>query len=88
MRRYVELSGKGRRAAPELKALLQRQRDVLEERLAQMRWHLEYVDRKVDYWTAIEAGDEGGAADVVSDLERRVRGRQGKSRSPSREKAS
>lgn len=88
MRRYVELSGKGRRAAPELRALLERQRDVLEERLSQMRWHLEYVNRKVDYWAAIEAGDEGGAADVVRDLERRARARQGKSSTPSREKVS
>lgn len=73
MRRYFDLSSRGRTAAPELKDLLQTQRGVLEERLQQMRWHLEYVDRKIAYWGAVESGDDQGALAIARELNGRIR---------------
>jgi DNA-binding transcriptional MerR regulator len=73
MRRYFELSSEGQRAAPALRNLLETQRDVLEDRIAQMRWHLEYVERKIEYWTAVESGDEAATAKIVRDLEQQIR---------------
>lgn len=73
MRRYFELSGQGKGSAPALKNLLETQREVLVDRLAQMRWHLEYVERKIDYWAAVESGDDKAVAGIVQDLEQRIR---------------
>src|SRR5215204_6092968 len=43
MRRYFELVPDGRRAAPELKAMLETQRLALEELMRQMQSNLDYV---------------------------------------------
>ena len=73
MRRYFELAAQGKRSAPALKGLLETQRDLLEDRLVQMRWHLEYVERKIAYWAAVESGDDQAASRIVQDLEFRVK---------------
>ncbi len=73
MRRYFELSSRGQSAAPALRDLLKTQRGVLEARLEQMRCHLEYVDRKIAYWGAVEAGDDSGAREIARELDRCIR---------------
>jgi DNA-binding transcriptional MerR regulator len=73
MRRYFALAEQGENAAPALRELLEIQRQILEERLEQMRWHQEYVSRKIDYWGAVETGNRAGAEDIARDLTHRVR---------------
>lgn len=73
MRRYFVLSERGSSAAPELRLLLETQRGLLEERLEQMRWHLDYVGRKIAYWGAVEAGNPERARAIARELEGRVR---------------
>lgn len=68
MRRYFELAEKGKGAAAALRELLETQRRILGERLAQMRWHQDYVERKIGYWAAIESGDTQGAGKIAHDL--------------------
>ncbi len=80
MRRYFMLSGKGRSAAPAMRELLETQRQILEERLDQMRWHQEYVERKIAYWGAVEAGNTEGAEAIVTELTRRMQEFQQRSR--------
>ena len=71
MRRYFELAAQGATAAPQLQALLERQRTELEHRMEQMRCHQEYVTHKIAYWRAVEAHDEG-AANLAKQLAARL----------------
>jgi len=71
MRRYFELASQGAAAAPQLQALLEDQRAELEQRLEQMRRHLEYVTHKIAYWRAVEAHDDG-AASLAKELAARL----------------
>lgn len=68
MRRYFELVGQGERAAPLQYAMLQDQRRVLELRMRELRGHIEYLDRKIEYWQAIGAGDTRAAAEIADRL--------------------
>ncbi|MGH7536319.1 MAG: MerR family transcriptional regulator, partial [Gemmatimonadales bacterium] len=68
MRRYFTLAARGAAAAPELRALLEEQQVVLEDRLERMRRHLNYVKRKIAYWRAVEAHDDRAAADIAREL--------------------
>jgi hypothetical protein len=68
MRRYFTLAANGHAAAPELRALLEEQRSALEERLRQMQHHFQYVERKIEYWRAVEARDEQSAAEISREL--------------------
>ncbi len=65
MRRYFELVGQGATAAPLQHAMLANQRKVLEKRLGALRRHIEYLDRKIAYWQAVEAGDTARAAAIA-----------------------
>lgn len=65
MRRYFALVEQGASAAPLQRAMLAEQRGVLEERLDTLRQHLAYLDRKIAYWQAVEAGDTERAADLA-----------------------
>ena len=68
MRRYFTLAGQGRSAAPELRALLERQEGALQERMQAMQRHLDYVRRKIDYWKALEAGKDALARRIADEL--------------------
>jgi DNA-binding transcriptional MerR regulator len=73
MRRYFTLAARGRMAAPELRALLQRQEGALEERMQAMRRHLDYVRRKIEYWKALEAGQDAVARRIADELAAQTR---------------
>jgi MerR family transcriptional regulator, aldehyde-responsive regulator len=68
MRRYFALAARGRGAAHELRALLVEQEAALEERMQGMRRHLSYVRRKIDYWKALEAGQDAAARRIADEL--------------------
>jgi DNA-binding transcriptional MerR regulator len=65
MRRYFELMEQGASAAPLQHAMLADQRKVLEDRLAALRRHIDYLDRKIAYWQAVESGDTERAAAIA-----------------------
>jgi DNA-binding transcriptional MerR regulator len=65
MRRYFELVAQGASAAPLQHKLLADQRTVLEERMTGLRAHLDYLDRKIAYWQAVEAGDTDRATAIA-----------------------
>lgn len=58
MRAYLDLVAQGQSAAPQAKAMFVAQRSTLEARIAQMQEHLSFLDLKLAYWTAVDAGDE------------------------------
>jgi DNA-binding transcriptional MerR regulator len=68
MRRYFELVGQGASAAPLQHAMLVAQRKVLEGRLGELQGHLEYLDRKIAYWRAVESGDTRRAAAIAEEI--------------------
>ena len=68
MRRYFTLAARGRSAAHELRALLERQEAALEERMQAMQRHRDYVRRKIDYWKALEAGKDAVARRIADEL--------------------
>jgi DNA-binding transcriptional MerR regulator len=65
MRRYFELIAQGASAAPLQHAMLASQRTVLEDRLGTLQKHIEYLDRKIAYWKAIESGDSERASAIA-----------------------
>jgi DNA-binding transcriptional MerR regulator len=68
MRRYFELLAHGAAAAPLQLELLVAQREVLQTRRSELDDHLRYLDGKVAYWQAVQAGDKAGAARIASRL--------------------
>jgi DNA-binding transcriptional MerR regulator len=74
MRRYFALAARGRSAAGALRALLEEQEDALEGRMRAMQRHRDYVRRKIDYWRALEAGDERAAHGIAAELACRALG--------------
>jgi DNA-binding transcriptional MerR regulator len=73
MRRYIGLMPQGRSAAAQQRELLEGHRTVLQERLRGMQWNLEYIQRKIAYWSAVEAHDDQGAAEIARELSRHIR---------------
>ena len=68
MRQYFELIAQGQTAAPLQHAMLLAQRRVLEDRLKELQGHLEYLDRKIDYWGAVQAGDDRRASEILEEM--------------------
>ncbi|MEP7177027.1 MAG: MerR family transcriptional regulator [Gemmatimonadales bacterium] len=68
MRRYFKLAARGRGAAHSLRALLEEQACELEDRMRAMQGHREYVRRKIDYWKAVEAGQDTAAQAIADEL--------------------
>lgn len=68
MRRYFELIAQGKQASPKLQELLMKQKQVLEERMEQIKQHVQYVDYKIAYWQAIENDDFKEAEEVVEKI--------------------
>jgi DNA-binding transcriptional MerR regulator len=73
MRRYIGLIPQGRSAAAKQRELLEGHRAVLQERLRGMQWNLEYIQRKIAYWRAVEAHDDQGAAEIAHELSLHIR---------------
>ena len=61
MKEYVANAQLGARAAPAQIELLTQRRQQLAVEARQMALRQRYVDLKIDYWRAIEAGDEARA---------------------------
>jgi DNA-binding transcriptional MerR regulator len=68
MRRYIGLMPQGRSAAGQQRELLEGHRAVLQERLRGMQWNLEYIQRKIAYWSAVETQDDQRAAEIAREL--------------------
>ncbi len=72
MRRYFELLEQGASAAPLQHAMLAAQREVLQRRLHDLRGHLDYLERKIRYWRAVEAGDQAAADAIAQEILSRI----------------
>lgn len=70
MRHYFELVPDG--APHEKRALLEAHQQVLEQRMRQLENHLEYLQRKIAYWCAVEADDKTTADVISQDIGRRL----------------
>jgi DNA-binding transcriptional MerR regulator len=68
MRRYFELLAHGAAAAPLQLEMLIAQREVLQARRRELDDHARYLDGKVAYWQAVQAGDHATAAEIASRL--------------------
>ena len=77
MRNYFELAKNGKDAAAELKAVLETQRLVLQERMLQMQKNLDYVDYKITFWSEIEGGNEEKAQEIARNFQQKIRGKKG-----------
>jgi hypothetical protein len=56
--------------------MLVAQRRVLEDRMRELEGHIAYLDRKIEYWSAIQAGDRPRAAEIVEEVLCRVNSTQ------------
>jgi DNA-binding transcriptional MerR regulator len=73
MRRYFELRSEGTDSAAELQALLSAHLQELHRRMAALQMHMKYVERKIEYWRAVEARDEQAAASIAREVQELVR---------------
>lgn len=64
MRQYLSNRGQGARVAEEQISLLDSQRTRLLEEAHFMQLRQRYVDVKIDYWRAVEAGDDKQAGKI------------------------
>ena len=67
IRKYVENGALGPEAAPEQLAMLHDQKERLACEAKQIAVRRRYVDIKLDYWNAVEAGDDARAAELASE---------------------
>jgi MerR family transcriptional regulator, aldehyde-responsive regulator len=58
MRTYFALLKDGKAAADQQLALFEGQRKALEQEIAQKQKHLRYLEHKVAFWQAVQAGDD------------------------------
>ncbi len=65
MRRYFDLRSHGADAAAEQQTLLADHLQELQRRMAALQSHIKYVERKIDYWRAVEAQDDLAAARIA-----------------------
>ncbi len=77
MRRYFELRSRGAGAAAEQQALLAAHLEELHRRMAELQAHMHYVERKIDYWRAVEAHDEQEATRIAHEVQALVRATAG-----------
>jgi len=73
MRRYIGLMPQGRSAAGQQRELLEGHQAVLQQRLRGMQWNLEYIQRKIAYWRAVETQDDQRAAEIARELSCHIR---------------
>ena len=67
IRKYLANGALGPDAAPEQLAMLREQKARLAREAKQLAVRRRYVDIKLDYWTAVEAGDKRRAADLADE---------------------
>lgn len=67
IRKYVENGALGPEAAPEQLAMLREQRARLAREAKQIAVRRRYVDIKLDYWNAVEVGDDVRAAELADE---------------------
>ena len=72
MRRYLELRAQGDAAAAEQQALLGAHLAELRRRMDELQQHIKYVERKIDYWRAVEEHDEQAAASISREVQELV----------------
>ena len=68
MRSYLDRGSAGAAAAGEQRALFQAHAERMRAEIAAMRTRLGYLELKVAYWTAREAGDLDQAAKIADEL--------------------
>ena len=73
MRLYEEPLQEGDAAASRQGALFEQQQRLLSKKMEQMQWNLDYVELKIAYWRAVEAGDNKVAADLCKEIGARTR---------------
>lgn len=73
MRRYEELLQEGDAAASRQRALFEEQQRILKEQMERMQSNLHYVELKIAYWRAVEAGDKATAADLRREIDTQTR---------------
>jgi MerR family transcriptional regulator, aldehyde-responsive regulator len=74
MRAYLDQHARGDAAAAEQRALFQAHADKLAADLAALELRRRYLDLKVPYWTAREAGDLPAAEIIAAELGPLIRG--------------
>ena len=74
MRRYFELRAEGAASAVELQELLGTHLQALRRHMDELQGHINYVERKIDYWRAVEEHDEHTAAQIAREVDQLVRG--------------
>jgi DNA-binding transcriptional MerR regulator len=73
MRRYCALRAEGTVSAAELQDLLGAHLAELHRRRAELQGHIQYVERKIAYWRAIEEQDDQAAAQIAREVDTLVR---------------
>ena len=73
MRQYEELLLQGDAAASRQQALFEEQQRILRKQMEQLQWNLQYVELKIAYWRAVEAGDTEKAADIRREIDTQTR---------------
>lgn len=67
IRKYIENGALGPEAASEQLAMLREQKARLAREAEQIAVRRRYVDIKLDYWNAVEAGDQARAAELADE---------------------
>jgi DNA-binding transcriptional MerR regulator len=62
MRDFLRLLKRGRQAASEQKTLFETHLQQIEQEMEQLRTRKRYIEGKIAYWSAVEAGDDEVAA--------------------------
>lgn len=65
MRTFLVLRAQGHGAAAEQKALFAAHRTVVEKEIGRQQRRLKYLEGKVAYWEAVEAGDAAAVARIT-----------------------
>ena len=73
MRQYEELLLQGDAAAHRQQVLFEDQQRILREQMEQLQWNLQYVELKISYWRAVEAGNKALAADIRREIDSQTR---------------
>lgn len=69
MRQYINLISQGAAAAQQQKGLLESHKIILTERMRQMQRNLDYLDHKIAYWNAVQAGDDRLANEIAMSVQ-------------------
>lgn len=70
MRTFLALYARGPAAAAEQKALIAAHKATIEKEIARQQWRVKYLDAKMAYWEAVEAGDAAAMARIMDTIPR------------------